>query len=90
MKNKPKVGERWRWSFCEGPSWCCGGEGVISEIGVHKGETWYSVGVYGVDDDYDEFHFGYDGVREPSCESRMASLLGVLRIGSLPCRCVAL
>lgn len=39
----PQVGERWRWSYCEGPDWCCGGEGVITKITTFDGEPCYEV-----------------------------------------------
>lgn len=28
----PKIGERWRWSYCSGPSWCCGNEGTVVRV----------------------------------------------------------
>lgn len=36
----PQVGERWRWSFCDGPDWCCGNEGVIVAFTTYKGRDY--------------------------------------------------
>lgn len=39
----PQIGERWRWSYCDGPDWCCGNEGEIVSTEIYEGKLVFNV-----------------------------------------------
>lgn len=57
---EPQVGERWRWSYCDGPDWCCGDEGVVIEVASFDGKPSYEVLTREDPPHFDAFQFTDD------------------------------